>query len=364
MKTTCVRLIFFVLMCTPLQASEDIIPLPPIPFQYSSERSDYDRDVVYPEKYYQGPIIDTHAHYDPGKIVRSDFGSFDPMLKDNNIKYAFVMPIPNEGVYLKEKRKSDDFGEYERKLLLEKNSRIRMLCSSNYITNWLHDSYHDGWYLSLNSRLERLQKDIDNQDCIGIGEISTYHFNKAPPNKNAQHVIAYPPNYKPFLDFIEVIAKNNVYLDLHMEPVTREGESYEDIYFSGIELLYQKYPDLKLILAHTGMTNVENAEKILNRYPNVMMSLKLIKKPTKRWLNIESINNDNYEVFKDWADLVEKMPNRFVIGTDAKFGRKGRKGFDRYEMLIVGFRGFLGALSQNAAELVAYKNAQRMYRLD
>ena len=149
-----------------------------------------------------------------------------------------------------------------------------------------------------------------------------------------------------------------------MEPVTREGESYEDIYFSGIELLYQKYPDLKLILAHTGMTNVENAEKILNRYPNVMMSLKLIKKPTKRWLNIESINNDNYEVFKDWADLVEKMPNRFVIGTDAKFGRKGRKGFDRYEMLIVGFRGFLGALSQNAAELVAYKNAQRMYRLD
>ena len=357
-----ISLLFFA--CTSVVAEKDIVPLPNHSFEYSSARSDYGRETVTSNKPYQGIIIDTHAHYDPGRINESDFGIFDKLFESNNIKYVFIMPIPNEGIYLKGKNKSNDFGEYERNLLLENNSRIKLLCSSNYISNWLHESYRDGWYLSLNSRLKRLQKDIDNNDCLGVGEIATYHFNKAPPSKKPQHIINYPVNYKPFLDFVEIAVKNDAYIDLHIEPVTRLGKSYEGTYFSGLELLYKKYPSLKLILAHTGMTNVENAEKILNQYPNIMMSLKLIKKPSKRWINIESINNDDYKVFKNWANLIQRMPERFVIGSDAKFGRNGKKGFGRYEEVIENYRYFLGALSKDDAELIAYKNAIRMYKLD
>jgi hypothetical protein len=367
MKLSTILFTIFLLLNLPKTALSstdgESFPYPESPIKYSQTRTDYDRESVTGLTPYKGPIIDTHAHYDAGQINQAEFDKFDTLFKSNNIKYAFFMPVPNEGQYLKGKKKGNDFGEFERSLLLKANNRIKTLCSSNYISNWLHDAYNDGWYYTLDSRLERLQRDIDSGNCIGIGEVSNYHFNKKPSNKRPQHIISYPLNFKPLHKFIDVIVKNNTWLVLHIEPVTRGGESYEEQYFSGLELLFQKHPNLKLILAHTGMTNSVNAEKILRQYPNVMMSLKLIKKPSKRWINIESINNNDFEVFNDWAMLVGKFPERFLIDSDAKFGRKGRKNFGRYEELIYNFRSFLGSLSPESARLVAYKNAERLWNL-
>lgn len=341
----------------------ELLPFPESPIKYSQNRTDYERESVTGLNPYKGPIIDTHVHYDAGRIDQSEFDEFDKLFESNNIKYAFFMPVPNEGQYLKKINKGNYFGEYERNLLLKASNRIKTLCSSNYISNWLHDAYNDGQDSTLNSRLERLQKDIDGGNCIGIGEVSNYHFNKRPSHKRPQNIISYPLNFKPLHKFVDVIVKNNSRLLLHIEPVTRSGKSYEDQYFSGLELLLKKHPNLKLTLAHTGMTNPDNAEKILRQYPNVMMDLKLIKNPSKRWINIESINNNDFEVFSDWAMLVSRFPERFLIASDAKFGRKGRKNFGRYEELIKNFRKFLGLLSQESARLVAYKNAERLLSL-
>ena len=40
-------------------------------------------------------------------------------------------------------------------------------------------------------------------------------------------------------------------------------------------------------------------------------------------MNLEPVLNSNGELYKDWALLFEEMPDRFVIGSDAKFMRKG-----------------------------------------
>ncbi len=38
-------------------------------------------------------------------------------------------------------------------------------------------------------------------------------------------------------------------------------------FFAGIELLYQRNPNLKLIIAHTSTTNPHNVWHMLQRYP-------------------------------------------------------------------------------------------------
>lgn len=70
------------------------------------------------------------------------------------------------------------------------------------------------------------------------------------------------------------------------------------------------------------MTNTISARRILNKYQNVIMNVK-IEKRHEKWKNLEPIINTKGELYEDWAQIFEKMPGRFMIGTDFHFGREG-----------------------------------------
>ena len=67
------------------------------------------------------------------------------------------------------------------------------------------------------------------------------------------------------------------------------------------------------------MTNPANARRILKRYPNLVINIR-VAKPGK-WKNLEPMLNRDGRVYEDWARLFEEMPSRFMIGTDTKFMR-------------------------------------------
>lgn len=212
--------------------------------------------------------------------------------------------------------------------------------------------------------LSRLSEDIDGSECSGIGEIGLYHFNKT----GTQNVIEYPPTFEPFLKIAGLIAEKDVWIDLHAEPVNPEGKSYENQVFGGLELLFQQYPNLKLILSHTAMTNPINARRILETYPNVMMNFKPITKH-HLWRNLDPITNHERRLYEDWAELFEEMPERFMVGTDEKFGRIGKgvlapegAKVANYAKKINRMRRILGSINPDAAKLIAYKNAERIFK--
>jgi hypothetical protein len=96
-----------------------------------------------------------------------------------------------------------------------------------------------------------------------------------------------------------------------------------------------------------------------------MMNFKPITNHNK-WRNLESITNSKGRLYNDWATLFEEMPERFMLGTDEKFGRLRRgvhvaKG-QKYEKSIKRMRKILGSLGPEAAELIAYKNAERIFK--
>ena len=76
--------------------------------------------------------------------------------------------------------------------------------------------------------------------------------------------------------------------------------------------------------------------------------------------------NSKGRLYNDWAMFFEEMPERFMLGTDEKFGRlrggvhavKGQK----YEKSLQRMRKILGSLKPEAAELIAYKNAERIFK--
>ena len=87
---------------------------------------------------------------------------------------------------------------------------------------------------------------------------------------------------------------------------------YEKEVFGGLELLYRRNPDLKLLYSHTAMSNSKNVRRILKTYPHVMMSIK-IETRHDRWRNLEPVVNAQGNVYEDWAQLFEKMPERFMM---------------------------------------------------
>ena len=79
-----------------------------------------------------------------------------------------------------------------------------------------------------------------------------------------------------------------------------------------------------------------------------------------RWRNLEPITDPDGNVFEDWAALFEAMPERFLVGSDAKFGRR-RYDARRYQRDVDLLRGVLGTLNARAARLIAHDNAAALY---
>jgi hypothetical protein len=351
---------------TPLPNKQvTLIKIPDPLFEIDQTRSPAKRKNRRSSWFYDGPLIDTHIHLDPpqNKTYQADF--FQNMIEDfkiNNVIAVAVMPVPNEGHMIKRIGTS---GNSARNKLRIKNKKIaHLMCGSDYITNWLQDAFQNGYQVKTFDKIkEKLAADLNNPNCSGIGEIGLYHFNKT----GHQHVNQYPPGFKPFLAIIDQIAKSGKWLDFHAEPVSPENESYEKSVFGLIEHIYQKYPDFKLILSHTAMTNPANARNLLQTYPNMMMNFKIIKKH-KLWRNLEPITNSKGRIYEDWATLFETQPRRFMIGTDEKFGRLARGAIQKegtmlakYGKKINGIRKLLGSLDPKTAEFIAYKNALRVF---
>ena len=224
--------------------------LPPPGFLVEQTRSDPERSARAHGADFDGPIIDVHAHlYPPERknatradINKKELKKIIKILKGSNIEFIIFMPTPNDGI-----RRNQELGVVKREMIRDMDKgRIGNFCGSNYITNWLDSAYPNKYKLEeVQGILKRLSKDIDSGKYNGVGEVGIYHFDKGYGKR--QHVIEFPPNFDPLLRIVDLIAKKGTWLDLHTEPVDPKGKSYENETFGGIELFFQRNPDLKLI---------------------------------------------------------------------------------------------------------------------
>lgn len=337
-----------------------VIPLPEPPFKVDRRHLPEDRATRPRGKPYKGPIIDVQfhlntkdfKHYSIEKLKGAVHG-----LREAGVELALVMPTPNEG------RKEKFIYRRIRRLYFKElgGKRVKLFCCGNYLSQTLHRFYYDTFTKEkLNHLLKRLEMDLDSGLYAGVGEFALYHFDKVPRNP----IIRIPPNFEPFLKVVDLIAKKGVWLLLHVETRDPRNVSYENEFFGGLELMYQRNPNLKLIVAHNATTNPDNVRAILKRYPKLMVDWKTVGKQKKyyAWRYTEPVHNPQRILFEDWAQLFEEMPERFLLGPDFKFWRKDTGfGSDKYNQTMNEYRKILGGLNPKAAGMIAYENAKKLF---
>jgi predicted TIM-barrel fold metal-dependent hydrolase len=114
-----------------------------------------------------------------------------------------------------------------------------------------------------------------------------------------------------------------------------------------VEKLLQRYPQVKILWAHAGMSaSAATVSGLLDRFPNL-------------WVE-SAVRTDiapGGTLDHKWRAVFLRHPDRFMVGTDTWVTA-------RWETLVQGMqvvRGWLGELPREVAEQIAHRNAERLF---
>lgn len=246
------------------------------------------------------PIFDTHVHYkEPAWSLYSPEEVIE-LFRKTGISKALVSSSPDEGT--------------------------RMLYNENQdmIIPFLRP-YHDevtssNWYMS-NSILRYLRGRLELPIYKGIGE---FHIHNS--------IDADSPVIR---KTIQMAVEDDLYIHVHTNH-------------EAVEAIFAYEPDVKILWAHAGMTDSPQVvSRMFDQYQNL-------------WVDI-SIRE--YEIAPDgkldrnWKELFLKHPDRITIGSDTWVNSR----WEQYESIIQFDRDWLSQLPEDVAEMIAYKNADRLF---
>jgi photosystem II stability/assembly factor-like uncharacterized protein/predicted TIM-barrel fold metal-dependent hydrolase len=175
----------------------------------------------------------------------------------------------------------------------------------------------------------------------GLGEIYMIQFSMLDYKTVANH-----PN---MMKIYRVLAKYNVPIFFHYERRTKEDV---DAIYGALE----QNPDVKFVWVHFANTGPDEIENELVKYPNLYVLWEIGGSKG-------SIGNKNF------VNLLEKYPNRFMIGSDVGCMENNLVPYDcreqdcisaTYEDGMAIHREFLSELSPQTAERIAYKNLEEL----
>lgn len=315
------------------------------------------------------PYIDTHAHLD-GRVPRGipDYdGAVQVALRIMdalNIARTVVMPPPFPP-------KHPNRYDYEDFLSALRNhsERFAFLGGGGSLNGMIQEALTSGRTLpSLEQEFDARAERILRDGAVGFGELAAEHlsFNPRHPYESA------PPDHPLFLRLAEIAARHGVPIDLHMEAVAHDmplptrfltppnaPTLRENL--SGLERLLAHNREARIVWAHAGWDNtghwtVELCRRLLEKHPNLYMSIKIdsLSLPDNRPL-------ENRVIRPEWVELLRAFPDRFVIGSD-QFYTSPRLPIRRVPS-AEGPRAFLNQLPADLAQKVGIDNPRRLYNL-
>jgi len=170
----------------------------------------------------------------------------------------------------------------------------------------------------------------------GIGEISSVHF-PSPGFAEAD----FDPAGPTMAGILALAQRHRVPVLLHVEW-TRLRE---------LSALLERFPDVAVIWAHGGYTPLFVARRMLERHPNLTYELSARTWPSHPRSPDYTVLRDGRAVWPEWLALIEAMPERFVVGTDAS-----HRSAESEAMKHASVQAFLRQLSPATRERVARAN--------
>ena len=112
-----------------------------------------------------------------------------------------------------------------------------------------------------------------------------------------------------------------------------------------------------VVLAHGGEGPPGRLDRLLMRNPNLYVDLSGM-----HFQRTPALASETGPLDPGWKALIEKMPDRFMIGVDVWAARLFEPAM--LDRLFGWTRRILGELKPDVAERVAYRNAAKLYRLE
>lgn len=205
-----------------------------------------------------------------------------------------------------------------------------------------HREYRGYWEADDDAVVRVAESLLASGHFFGIGEISVAHFSGAGfPEAD------FDPRGRIMRGLLRLAREHGVPVTVHVE-VTRLRE---------LEALLEAFPDVTVIWAHGGYTPLVLAARMLRAHPNLVYELS-----ARTWARHPrspdyTIFRNETEVWPEWLALIEEMPTRFIVGTDAPVRSRPSDvaKIRRVEL-------FLGQLSARTRSLVARENLERIVR--
>jgi len=157
------------------------------------------------------------------------------------------------------------------------------------------------------------------------------------------------PNNPAFGKILDVAAKFEVPVVIHYE-LTDAAEA-------ALDRALAAHRKTTIVLAHAGEGPPGRLDRLLMRNANLFVDLSGMHFQRKPALASETGPLD-----PGWKALIEKLPDRFLIGVDVWAARLFEPAM--LDRLFQWTRRILGELRPDVAERVAHKNAAKLYRLE
>ncbi len=204
-------------------------------------------------------------------------------------------------------------------------------------------AYRPAWTRHDPALLKQLDALLATGQYRGIGEISAAHF----PATSFEETDFSPLN--PMVTgILELARKHKVPVMLHVES-TRMAE---------LGQLLARFRDVTVIWAHGGYTPLFLARRMLEAHPNLYYELSARTWPHHPRSPDYTILRDGKSVWPEWLQLIEAMPHRFLVGTDAS-----NRSASADAMKFASVQNFLAQLSPAAREQVGRSTLLRLLRL-
>lgn len=174
----------------------------------------------------------------------------------------------------------------------------------------------------------------------GIGEISVVHAAAA-----GFAATDFSPESAVMRGIMALAREYRVPVMLHCES-TRSAE---------LSRLLESNPHVAVIWAHGGYTDLAQARAMLARHPNLYYELSARTWPRHPRSPEYTMLEDGVRIAPGWLALIESMPRRFLVGSDASHHSEANE-----RMKVESVRAFLALLSPSARAEVAAGTLRRL----
>lgn len=154
----------------------------------------------------------------------------------------------------------------------------------------------------------------------------------------------------------KIAAKHRGFIQIHAED---DADSVDQI-----KSLATQYKDVSIVLSHCLFTaNVALVRSLLGQHENIYCEMSA--RSRSHFPNVDNERIRQRVIYgedfakEEWIQLIEEFPTRFMVGTDTY---NPNVNFEKNVAEIR--KGLLARLQPSTIELVAYKNAQRVMRLE